>query len=204
MDVSSNNFPDAATLPANIHLSLASATNLPKDWSNKFDLVNQRFMISALLAVEWPKAVSEIFRVLKPGGKVQLCELDPRYPLEKAPALAKHGELLLQGANKRGLLRYCARELPGMLRDAGFVKVTDEGKPCPVGKPFGEWGEEGAKGPAGAWWNMKDALVEQGSVSSAKEYDDLLDEMKREWDEKGIYLVARMICATKPLEVGIA
>jgi len=200
VDVSANNFPDAGTLPGNVHLSLASATDLPKEWTNKFDLVNQRFMISALLEVEWPKVLSEIFRVLKPGATVQLCELDPRYPVEKPPALARHGELLHKAANKRGLLRYCARELPRMLQDAGFVDVVDEGKPCPVGKPFGKWGEQGAKGPAGAWWNMKHALVEQGTVSSAKEYDDLLDELVKEWDEKGIYLVARMICATKPLE----
>lgn len=201
VDVSPNNFPDAAKLPGNVHLSLASATNLPKEWSNKFDLVNQRFMLSALLATEWPQVVSEIFRVLKPGGRVQLCELDPRYPLEKPPALARHSEILLQGANKRGLLRYCAKELPGMLQNAGFVDVVDDAKPCPVGKPLGEWGERGATGgPAGAWWNMKDALVQQGTVGSAKEYEDLLDQIVKEWDEKGIYLVSRMICATKPIE----
>ena len=101
VDVSPNNFPDAANLPKNIHLSLASATNLPKEWSNKFELVNQCFMLSALLAAEWPQVVSEIFRVLKPGGRVQLCELDPRYPLEKPPALARHSEFCF-GVQTRG------------------------------------------------------------------------------------------------------
>ncbi len=133
VDVSANNFPDAGTLPQNVRLSLASATDLPKEWINKFDLVNQRFMISALLEVEWPKVLSEMFRVLKPGQTVQLCELDPRYPVEKPPALERHGELLHKAANKRGLLRYCARELPRMLQDAGFVDVVDEGKPVRLG-----------------------------------------------------------------------
>ena len=68
IDVSSDNFPKEGTFPANVRFSLASVTKFPSEWTNKFDFINQRLLFLGLLEKEWPVAISELFRVLKPGG----------------------------------------------------------------------------------------------------------------------------------------
>ncbi|KAG0732808.1 hypothetical protein G6F62_013762 [Rhizopus arrhizus] len=39
-----------------------------------FDFVNMRLLVYALRAEEWPMAIQEVIRVVKPGGMIQLCE----------------------------------------------------------------------------------------------------------------------------------
>src|SRR6478735_10668053 len=43
---------------------------------NTFDFVQMRFFIFALRKEEWPLAIKEIIRVVKPGGMIQLMEPD--------------------------------------------------------------------------------------------------------------------------------
>lgn len=43
---------------------------------NTFDLVHIRFLVLALREDQWPMAIQELVRVTKPGGMIQLIELD--------------------------------------------------------------------------------------------------------------------------------
>ncbi|KAH9841078.1 uncharacterized protein C8Q71DRAFT_743255 [Rhodofomes roseus] len=45
--------------------------------TGRFKLVHQRLLIAALRSWEWTVALREIFRVLQPGGWVQLGEVGP-------------------------------------------------------------------------------------------------------------------------------
>lgn len=80
IDISSVYFP-ASHLP-NVHCSINSVTRMPLDWSNQFDFVQQRTLFEALRSFEWLAAISEIFRVTKPGGSVQFLEAAPTEPKE--------------------------------------------------------------------------------------------------------------------------
>lgn len=68
-------------LDSNIHLpnvkfgygNILSTLDFP---DNHFDLVHMRILILALRADEWPNAVKEALRVVKPGGVLQLMEYD--------------------------------------------------------------------------------------------------------------------------------
>lgn len=43
---------------------------------NTFDFVYMRFLVLGLREEEWPVAIREMLRVTKPGGMIQLLEVD--------------------------------------------------------------------------------------------------------------------------------
>ncbi|KAF8554949.1 hypothetical protein OG21DRAFT_1484222 [Imleria badia] len=53
IDIELKLFPAYAVNPPNTHFSVASATTLPSYWTSKFNLVNQRLLILALIKTEW-------------------------------------------------------------------------------------------------------------------------------------------------------
>lgn len=73
-DISSINFPKV--YPGNVEFRVASVTSVPQDWSDKFDFVHQRFLIVGLPRSVWYSVMSELFHVLKPGGHIELIDLD--------------------------------------------------------------------------------------------------------------------------------
>ncbi|KLO06580.1 S-adenosyl-L-methionine-dependent methyltransferase, partial [Schizopora paradoxa] len=186
IDLSPKNFPEEADRPSNLHLHIGSLTNLPAEWSNQFDLINQRFLIAGLSKSEWPQAVAEMFRVLKPGGVVQLAEREPTYMSARVgSAMARHDELFDRMYKTLGFNHMCATDLPGMLEAAGFTNISDDTKINPIGRKWGEDGECGARIYGGAYENMGPVLVEEGLVGSAAEYEGLLSDLRKEWGEEG-------------------
>ena len=196
-DVSSRNFPK--THPPNIHLHEFSCTQLPKEWTGKFDVVNQKMLLGALLSTEWPTALSEIMRVLKPGGYVQFVELDLHNSVMGSPAVHRFSELSIPFYEKLGLMMDVSQRLPRMARDAGFVEVIAEKKYGPVGKSWGKMGELGALTNGGAVKNITPAMVKAGVMTeeeAIKLHSDLIDEFET---MDGLRYVYRIICARKPL-----
>ncbi|EKM76369.1 hypothetical protein AGABI1DRAFT_131453 [Agaricus bisporus var. burnettii JB137-S8] len=89
IDISSRIFPKAPSLPPNATFLTASITSLPNDWTNKFSLINQRLMCAGLNFEQWNAALSEIHRVLVPGGWIQLIE--PHWILQSpSEVIQKH------------------------------------------------------------------------------------------------------------------
>ncbi|KAF9058990.1 hypothetical protein BDP27DRAFT_1143624, partial [Rhodocollybia butyracea] len=72
IDISQCLFPTQP--PQNITFAVHTVTNLPESWSNRFKLANQRLLIGALTSDQWGTALRELYRVLKPGGWIQLLE----------------------------------------------------------------------------------------------------------------------------------
>ncbi|KAK7466434.1 hypothetical protein VKT23_005156 [Stygiomarasmius scandens] len=99
IDLSSTFFPHIQSpRNQNIHLSVNSCTSLPEDWSNSFDLVNQSLLMGAITRDEWRQNLLEVYRVLKPGGRVQLFEADI-ISLESQPGTACEKLRLIYGRN---------------------------------------------------------------------------------------------------------
>lgn len=202
IDISAKLFPRLP--PPNVRFLQASVLGLPKEWTNKFDLVNQRLLLIGIRSEEWHTIFSEIFRVLKPGGWFQLYEIDEWEG--GGPAQEKFRELmtlLLESKGAYGVFPCGASKWQQNVKDAGFedVRVTWHGW------PIGEWaGEEGLLGR----WNYleflkgcKIPIINAGGfgvVSGEKEFDECLTEVGRElykWD--GTRMRSIMICAQKPL-----
>jgi len=186
-----------------VNLSVASVTKLPAEWTAEFNFVNQRLLTAGLLANEWPVAVSEIFRVLRPGGSTQLAEYKrgtasgPGF--EANERITKIREALYE---KNGLMLECAQQLPKMLEAAGFVNIKVDEKVAPAGKACGEIGAMGVECLGGALRRMRGSALKAGGlgVKSEREYDELMDDVEKEWDERdGIQYECHVICAQKPL-----
>ncbi|KAG1049523.1 hypothetical protein G6F43_008153 [Rhizopus delemar] len=90
---------------------------------NTFDLVHIRFLVLALREDQWPMAIQELVRVTKPGGMIQLTELD-LHPLNTdcepfvVVESAVHEVCKKKGQNPR-----IALEIERMLLETERVKV---------------------------------------------------------------------------------
>lgn len=121
VDIITRLFP--TTYPSNIKFSVEDVTRLPSSWSNSFTLVHQRLLLAALRKVEWPIAISEMYRVTSPGGWIQLCETGS---WRAGPFTARFQSLMRTLLDSKGLFMDCYKAMPLMLRNAGFVDVRVE------------------------------------------------------------------------------
>lgn len=180
-DIVSNIFPlDHAD---NIHFSVASSTCLPTTWEGFFQFVHQRFSISSLKITEWPIALNEIYRVLAPGGWVQLSEPGPGHAgpaLEQLKLLAGH---LFQ---VHGFHLDCGLHLERMLTQAGFSYVYTEKQTLPISKWEGPDGKIGRDDLIDIYRAMKTPLLKAGGfgvIKTEEEFEALLADVSKELEE---------------------
>jgi len=198
-DISTNNFPTST--PPNVHLSIASTTSMPEEWSGYFDFLHQRYLLAAFLREQWPTVMSEMYRILKPGAAIQLVELDLLSPKSKGPAMEEVYDTCKGCYDKNGLVFEIASILGSLLEKAGFVDIHVEKKSMPMGKMWGEYGKQGVVTMKNAYRNLRGAMSKVGVIQSEKEYFELLDRMEKEWDEHGVQYVSRIATARKPITV---
>ncbi len=192
-------FPDPSSLPTSIRFEVHSVTNLPTEWTNKFTVVHQRLLIAALREHEWRQAVSEIYRVLKPGGWVQLFEWEGWV---SGPALAKHLEMIYRFSEKQGTMwRNITKCLPEFLKETGFINLCQDPRKTPIGAWAGQDGIDGKDNTLGVMRGMKAPMLKNGDLglSSEAEYDKLLAEASEEFDStQGSETSYVMFWAQKP------
>lgn len=184
----------------NITLSISSVTNLPEHWSDRFAFVHQRLLMAALRVSEWPIAISEIYRVLKNGGSVQLVEaVSPWDP--KSEASEKLRRLVIATFRENDLLIDCAREIPKLLEAAGFVNIHSKETAIMVGVAAGEDGIAGKLAFLDAFRGMIPSMRRAngfGIVQSDKEIDDIFDTLSVEWDREPVEFLMKLVYAQKP------
>jgi len=179
VDIEKRLFPQP--LP-NTKFVVQSTLSLPSDWSAKFNLVHQRLMVAAFSRQAWKSCISEFYRVLKPGGCLQLEEIDFLGVLEEAhvPPLT---ERFWKGARvlceARGVSSDCLLRIPGLLIDAGFTDLRAIKNRIPYGRD-----ENARKVGIGAWKGMKVPFLKAGGFDVARtsqDYDQFMDQVEEEW-----------------------
>ncbi|KAF9455049.1 S-adenosyl-L-methionine-dependent methyltransferase [Macrolepiota fuliginosa MF-IS2] len=201
-DIVSLLFPEPATLPSNMKFEIQSVLRLPPDWTNKFTIVHQRLLIAGLRTHEWEQATKEMYRVLKPGGWVQLLELDI---WTSGPALAKHRELLYRHSDRQGTMwRNIAKCMPDFLKQSGFVNLHQDVRKTPLGVWAGRDGIDARDNVLSLLRGLKTPILKGGGygvVESESEYDGLVAEIQEEIDHTpGSEAVWSMFWAQKPEE----
>lgn len=99
----------------------------------KFDLINSRMLISAVKGGKWLEYLTRIFKLLRPGGYVQLFEADMMNSHAGRANDPTVGEaLIITHAiyNGSGLDAEAAVRLADWLYEAGFVRVRDIANWC--------------------------------------------------------------------------
>ncbi|KAI8355098.1 S-adenosyl-L-methionine-dependent methyltransferase [Choanephora cucurbitarum] len=100
---------------------------------NTFDFVNMRLFVIAFKTHEWPQALKEVYRVLKPGGYVQMIECGM---LERGSEYVKFiGGIFKEFIENRGQEPYIASKLPSLLESEQFRVVDSITKDAHIGHP---------------------------------------------------------------------
>lgn len=183
----------------NVEFSTGSITNLPLEWSNSFKLVHQRLLVAALQLPEWKQAIGEMYRVIAPGGWLQMGEVGP---WQAGPVTVEHFALLLALFKARGLVIDIYKQIPEMMREAGFVDVYEEERSMAIGSWAGQYGMDVRDNFMGVFRAMKTPALKAGGfgfVKTEEDFDALMAAMEQEWDDTpGSYIKFFIICGKKP------
>ncbi|KIK57593.1 hypothetical protein GYMLUDRAFT_246934 [Collybiopsis luxurians FD-317 M1] len=183
IDICDKQYP--ATHPTNIHFSLHSVVDLPTEWAGTFSYAHQRLLILAMNDSLWRKAIGELFRVLSPGGWVELIEHDAKHTsYGVGPYSNKLVSLLYVMYAEKEVVGDLGVYLPKLCEEVGFVDIRCEARRVSIGRsgengyPSGEWRD--------VWKGMKQPLMNAGGCSlvrTEEEYEELLEGATREWDD---------------------
>lgn len=94
-------------------------------WDESFDVVHQRLLVWAFKKSEWSTVVGNLLKLLKPGGYIQLVEVEwDDKSTDRSPMFQKHTTLYTYRGIQAGMDTDIAYRLEDLLRDAGCKDVT--------------------------------------------------------------------------------
>ncbi|ORY96222.1 S-adenosyl-L-methionine-dependent methyltransferase [Syncephalastrum racemosum] len=126
-------FPETIK-PFNCNFQVADlASKLPFP-DNTFDFIHQRLLVVALSRAGWNNCISELYRILKPGGWIEFRETDIRVASETgSPSFQFFFEKLRIMIEGRGMVPSMVTELDShLLKEQGFVSIQSRSIPMPV------------------------------------------------------------------------
>jgi hypothetical protein len=213
IDIYTSNFPLLEERPSCVSFEKLSILSLPESWSNTITLIHQRYLIGGLRRPQWKQAISEMHRVLKPGGWITLVEGGLTY---SGPYSEKVNAYTNAMFNTGDLDLYCAHNIPSILRSDEFNFV-----PGSIGKkvyrlPYGaahlpngseakQLSLDTQQNTAKIYRSMKHPIFDDakdgngfGGIRSAQEHADLMDNWEKEINEsKDGYSEITLIYAQK-------
>ncbi|KAI8072669.1 S-adenosyl-L-methionine-dependent methyltransferase [Gongronella butleri] len=167
-------FP-ATIRPKNVDFDLHNALDGLPYPSNSFDFIHMRLLIAAWRVDEWPFILKEIFRVLKPGGFVQLVESN----------------------FTRGHDPWIVQHLDDLLANTGFELLDKQLKTVNYGDRANPISQE-------MLWNWKSAMSAMKPILAPKllrnrdDYPVFLDRYIQECETSGLMVQLGAFAARKP------
>ncbi|KAH8552861.1 S-adenosyl-L-methionine-dependent methyltransferase [Umbelopsis sp. PMI_123] len=188
-------FPSAIK-PPNTEFHVASILDgLPMFSDNSFDLVQMRLFAAVLKKDQWVQTLTELKRVCRPGGIIQLVEID--YKVTGNQFVNTFTTKLVNIMASRGQDGQVAKRLAPLLSEVGFINPQTDHRPI-----AGGW-----DGPLSheIWLDIKNAMsaaapiVSPGYGMDSAGYLAYLNETMENIRDSGAYFNWWGCCAKKPI-----
>ena len=205
-----NEFPDAlvtgidlsavfpsAIIPSNCRF-LQHNINEPFPFpDNHFDFVYQRLLISGLTAENWHKVLQELERITKPGGWIELVEVDS-HGGNNGPYSLKIWDWITAAFASRGIDSGFVRDpgLASVMTKAGVENVTLVTLKLPTGKFGGKIGQL-LKENLFSFWNAITPMIVHGAGADKVEFEEALGKADREVEEYQSYHIFYVVTGQK-------
>jgi hypothetical protein len=198
IDIDKRMYPN--THPANMSFHVGSVLALPSDWTSKYDIIHQRLLLAGLQRPQWKLALKELYRVLKPGGWIQLVEVDLAN-MGVGPESVRLAEVEKALFALKDLDLTTPSKLPGIAKDVGFIDVQIHD--C----PYALYGSSLANRKARenmyrGHLGLKPPVIKVGGLGYVKDeadFDKMMKGSLKEWEEiRADPLMVRVVCAQKP------
>lgn len=197
VDVAATELP-YDVIPHNVNFQRVDILEGLPYMSNSFDMVHERLLGLGTPADKWEAMLKEQYRVLKPGGLIQVDEFDLVFHND-GPISQDVAKMIGAICEKRGLDLGMAARLEKVLRSVGFVEVEVRTVQMRYDEKAGALGER-------FFWNMHDMvqsmvpLAMELEYEEAQEVDRRLSDWKSECAEKETYQNVFVYTAKRPIE----
>lgn len=144
--------------------------------------------MAALQEEQWKAAISEMYRVVVPGGWIQLFEANHNF-VSPSEAIREHKALLFRNKlsfEVRHIVIDIVHHLQTWLEQAGFVNVKIEKRGLPLGSWAGELGVSSSKSTLAFFHGIKGPVLQEGGfgmASSEEEYNAIIDDLTKLCEE---------------------
>lgn len=190
IDISADLFPKS--LPWNVSFSQCSVTNLPTAWAGTFHFVRQHLLATALAREEWSEVLRGSYRVLSPGGWVQLSEVAGWYA---GPATTRLWSAVVKHYEIRGIDLQIVDSLPNLLEEAGFINIKIEKRSIAL---FGSSVRQ-AKARHNSKLVFRSEYKDALQLELGESFGGLLAAAEKEWNSmSGAEQVIKIVYAQKP------
>ncbi|KAK0735860.1 S-adenosyl-L-methionine-dependent methyltransferase, partial [Apiosordaria backusii] len=120
-------YPVPEDIPENVDFQVDDLNSPSTFPSNYFDLVNSRLMSGGIHVNRWSNYLSDIFRVLRPGGWCQMVEIYYNAQSDNGTLTANHALQVWSQSYLQSIQHYkdprVALRLQTLMTEAGFVEV---------------------------------------------------------------------------------
>ncbi|KAI8882818.1 S-adenosyl-L-methionine-dependent methyltransferase [Backusella circina FSU 941] len=88
-----------------------------------FDYIHQRLLLLGLTRKDWKNTLQSFYQALKPGGYIELMEVNSHYFENTGPLVNEMTDTFLEMMDDRKMVPHLDVELEQFVKDAGFINV---------------------------------------------------------------------------------
>ena len=133
VDIGTNSFK--TDLPTNCVLQVGNVLEKLPFPDQTFDYTHQRFLVAAIPAARWPSVIHELVRVTRPGGWVELLEINNVFQ-NAGPETKRLAEWITTVSTALGFDANAVPSIGRWLKEEGLQRVETQD----IVVPLGGWG----------------------------------------------------------------
>ncbi|CAO3621271.1 unnamed protein product [Cunninghamella blakesleeana] len=193
---------DQQNSPENLRFVQCDITEPWPMGDNAVDFIFQRNMSDSIPKDAWSNLLKEMFRVLKPGGYIELIEYD-KWHHNPGPVQQAFDSFIQEQCTTKGIDYFITDTVTNLVNDSGFEELDQKTMDIPLGewpsdpelKQYGFINQEAQKA---SLRNHKDIYLKQWGVSNS-DFDLAVQEVLEEFEEYHSFTRLHCWVAKKPL-----